>query len=95
MASAALIRLVSPGGPKYLPLTNYLTGQPPSVERLELDFAQVIIIIRDELPKSAWLYRSWWANDPTHNQAKAWLDAGWETANVRMEERLLTFVRRR
>jgi hypothetical protein len=95
MASASLIRLVPPGGPKYQRLRNHLAGQLATVTRIEMSFGWVIVIISDQLPKSAWLHRAWWANDPTHIQAKAWLEAGWETTNVRMEERMLTFVRRR
>lgn len=45
---------------------------------LVLDFMDLDSIIVGSLPMAAWSYRGWWANDITHTQAKAWLDAGWE-----------------
>ena len=39
-------------------------------------------------------YPAWWSNDETgHSHAKAWLDAGWRTAEVDIPGRKLTFAR--
>ena len=34
-------------------------------------------VIGSKLPESATLYSSWWGNDYSHSQAKAWMDAGY------------------
>lgn len=45
-----------------------------------------------ELPASALRHRAWWSNNPTrHVQAKAWLSAGYRTADVGPDS--VTFVR--
>ncbi|MGH9804818.1 MAG: type II toxin-antitoxin system RelE family toxin [Candidatus Acidiferrales bacterium] len=91
--SAAFLGLVSPTGRKYLPLAKHLTAQPASVKRLDLDFAQIILIISDELPKSAYLYQAWWANDITKVQAAAWIAVGWKTVDLQLAKRKVAFVR--
>jgi hypothetical protein len=48
------------------------------------------------LPKSARLYRPWWANDArgSHTHANAWLVAGFITARVNLAGETLVFVRK-
>jgi hypothetical protein len=60
---------------KYYLLTNFLKEQQKNI--IELTFQEVILIINNPLPESAYKYRPWWANDKTHSQAQAWLDAGY------------------
>lgn len=91
--SAGFLGLVSPKGRKYLPLAKHLAAQPASVKRLDLDFAQIILIISDELPRSAYLYQAWWANDITKVQAAAWLAVGWKTVDLQLAKRKVAFVR--
>jgi hypothetical protein len=57
-----------------------------------MTFAEIEIIIADKLPDSARLYSAWWANDPTHVQATAWLNAGWKVDSVNKHQRSVTFV---
>ena len=46
------------------------------------------------LPASARLHQAWWANDRArHVQAKAWLDAGFESEQVDMKAGTLAFRR--
>jgi len=90
---ATLIRLISPSGKKYLGLTNHLAEQPFDIRKVPLYFAEIITIISAELPKSAYLYSAWWANDKTHVQANAWLSVGWRTAKLELEERRVIFER--
>ena len=46
------------------------------------------------LPASARLHQAWWANDHArHVQAKAWLDAGFESEQVDMKAQMLVFRR--
>ena len=61
--------------PKYQPLRDYLCGSTENT--LQMTVAQIESLIGAELPDSAWEHREWWANDRTHVQARAWLDAGW------------------
>jgi hypothetical protein len=75
---------------KYEPLGEYLRKQ--TTKRATLSFKDVEGIIGDALPDSARNHRAWWANDPKHVEAKAWLDAGWKSASVSlMEERVVFF----
>lgn len=77
-------RRVSPTGGtggKYAPLAEYLKGQ---VTGVDLDFDAIGALVGG-LPTSARRHRAWWANDATHPQARAWLEAGWRVAAVDLE----------
>lgn len=76
---------------KYDPLEVRLRG---AGERVAMTFCEVEQVV-GSLPRSARVYRPWWANDHTHVQARAWLGAGFETAEVDLEKRRVVFVRRR
>lgn len=77
---------------KYDPLHRFLRKQAHT--RVPTSFAQVESIIGAHLPTSARSHRAWWANDASgHIHAKAWLDAGYETADVDMEAQQLVFKR--
>jgi hypothetical protein len=58
------------GKSKYDPLKDYLQRISSSKT---LSFAEIEQILGLELPKSAYLYEAWWANDKTHVQANSWL----------------------
>jgi hypothetical protein len=60
---------------------------------MPISFQEIERILRKPLPRSAFEYRAWWANDPTKPQSSAWLGEGWRTVGVNMSERRLTFVR--
>jgi len=90
---ATVLRLISLSAKKYLPLTKFLAEQSPETRRLDMSFAEIIMIISAELPKSTYLYSAWWANDATHVQATAWLSVGWKTAELRLCDRRVTFER--
>jgi hypothetical protein len=76
---------------KYAPVAEFLSIQEQG--RVRLGFDDVEAILGAALPKSAADYQAWWANDPTHSQAKAWLDAGWQTENLNLQRRVVEFVR--
>jgi hypothetical protein len=76
---------------KYAPVADFLLRLEES--RVRLSFEEVEAILGATLPKSAVVYQAWWANDPTHSQAKAWLDAGWQTENLNLPRRTVEFVR--
>jgi hypothetical protein len=63
---------------KYYPLELFLKCSLPTVDRVELSFFQVELILRLALPASAFKYQPWWGNDKSHVQAKAWKNAGFK-----------------
>ncbi|MBA3572536.1 MAG: DUF4268 domain-containing protein [Pyrinomonadaceae bacterium] len=77
----------------YAPLANYLQAVSPDVKSFPITFAEIEVLIRTELPKSAFDYRSWWANDPERPHSAQWLEAGWRAQSVNMSARRLTFAR--
>ena len=76
---------------KYDPLRDFLRGH--SGEAVELSFPELAQIVGG-LPRSAYAYRPWWANNRSHPQAKAWLEVGYE-AVVDWTSRKVRFYRRR
>jgi len=82
-------------GDKYIGLKRYLQNLKEPI--IVLSYKDIEKIIGDTLPKSAYIYaEAWWANDRTHSQAIAWLDAGYETDYVTDTYKLekITFVKR-
>lgn len=75
---------------KYDPLRDYLRAQKH--QRVSMSFAE-IEKLGVSLPASAIKHRPWWANNKHHSQANAWLDAGYETQQVDIAGRRLTFYR--
>jgi hypothetical protein len=58
---------------------------------LTMTFEEVAELIPGGLPASAFKYTAWWANDSTHVEARAWLDAGRTTSAVDLASRRVTF----
>ncbi len=76
----------------YQPLEKYLKSQ--SFGEIPMSFAEIARILGRALPKSAYDHRPWWANEAAgHSHAKAWLNAGFETAQVDMAQQKLIFRR--
>ena len=83
---------------KYQPLYEYLASRQ-NLLRVWMTFAEVSQVIRAPLPKSAFTYREWWANQTNtakRPQAAAWRDAGFEVASLYQESASghVEFVRR-
>ena len=76
---------------KYGPLQRHLTEL--NGEEWQASFADIEAIIGSNLPASARSHRAWWGNDRSHGHARAWLDAGWQTADVDMAAESLRFQR--
>ena len=78
---------------KYEPLTDYLRTQPG--DACALSFLDIERIIGCSLPASAREHRSWWGNDRTHTQARAWMQAGFgaEPSSRRIEPVVFKRVR--
>ncbi|MEV6985315.1 hypothetical protein AB0M95_29200 [Sphaerisporangium sp. NPDC051017] len=62
-------------------------------DRIGMTFAEVAVIIGNDLPPSAFTRRAWRSSDPGHTQA-VWLDAGY-AARPDFGERRVTFIRTR
>ena len=76
---------------KYEKLARYLEKRDE--EKLNLTFKEIETILGEPLPEAA-KNRAWWANSATNNHAlNGWMDVGWETANVKMKERVLDFIK--
>lgn len=78
---------------KYAPLFHHLDKLATS--QWSTTFTTLERILGFDLPKSARLYRPWWANDSKsgHSQSMAWEIAGWKTAQVDLEAETLVFQR--
>jgi hypothetical protein len=74
----------------YESLQRYLQTQDG--EHVTLSFAQLADILGRTLPKVA-QHATWWANDPDHPEARAWLEAGYQVAFVSLESQSVTFIR--
>ena len=72
---------------KYDPLLAYLADHP---ESLTMSFAQVAQLVGG-LPPSADRWSAWWANDPGHVQARAWLNRGHRVESVELAARRVRF----
>ncbi len=77
---------------KYRNLARFFEAQPSDFLRMTFD--EVEREAGFKLPASARLHQAWWANDRAHHvQAKAWLDAGFESEQVDMKAQMLVFKR--
>lgn len=59
----------------------------------QLSFAQIEDWLGERLPASAREHRAWWANDPSHAQARAWMASGWRSQDVDLASETLRFRR--
>ncbi len=69
---------------KYNPLETFFANN--KFESVKLTLSEIEKIIGDSLPLSASKHSAWWANDTTHVQAQAWLNAGWKVGNFFLGE---------
>lgn len=77
---------------KYDPLRKHLTGG--TLTRWRATFAEVEAVLGFSLPRSAYAYPAWWSNDATgHSHSRAWLEAGWKTQGVDLQNQQVTFLK--
>lgn len=78
---------------KYQPLTDHLKSRQAS--QYPITFKEIESLIGDALPPSAYRHRAWWSNNPSNSvMTKAWLEAGWISTDVDIEDRKLVFRRK-
>ncbi len=76
---------------KYVPLARHLLNAQLTSQNIKLSFHEIEGILQTSLPRSAQKHRAWWANDPSHVQAAAWLSMGWRIANVDLQDEVVIF----
>jgi cytidine deaminase len=78
---------------KYSNLYDFLTGKEEKVAIVKLTVLDIEEVLGFKLPDAAFKYMTaWWANDPEHTQAGAWLDAGWK-AYPQKDGKTIAFMR--
>jgi len=76
---------------KYDPIEVYLANCDE--DKIELTFEEIENMIDDTLPRSAFEHSAWWANDGTHSQGRAWINAGYRVDSFDQQRGVVTFVR--
>ena len=78
---------------KYIPLKEYLVAKSQEGDHITITFKDVEKIIKEALPKTAYIDRPWWANTQRSNHAKAWLSAGWKVDKVNLKKGEVLFMK--
>ena len=78
---------------KYDPLKQFLVDS--GADSITKNFDEIADIVGIELPASAFKHRAWWSNNKTNSViTQAWLEAGYVTRNVNMDQCTLEFHKR-
>lgn len=77
---------------KYAPLLHFLQRQ--TAKQIIMTYAEVEAVLGFELPNSAYTYTMWW-NPKGHPHCQAWLQAGYDVADVgeALRTKIITFDR--
>ncbi len=76
---------------KYGPLTAFLAAEHG--RKVRMTFAEIEAVLGQKLPAKSKAVRAWWSNNPSNNvMTKAWLAAGYRTAEVDVAGEVLSFV---
>lgn len=77
----------------YEPLQNHLKSL--KYGRWKATFSEIEQVLNRRLPKSAYSYQAWWANQEGHghSQTAAWRDIGWRTTNLDLAGKRVEFER--
>lgn len=80
---------------KYTPLEHYLRDLPMAQKDVTLPFDQIERILGKKLPKSAYQYQAWWANEKKPHQPEklAILNAGWRVDAVNFTSKWVRLTR--
>ena len=78
---------------KYEPLGQFLRKQKR--DRVPMTFAEIERVLKAKLPASKFS-RAFWSNNTENNvMTRVWVEAGFETAEVRMQSSSLVFHRKK
>ena len=79
---------------KYEILSQFLREQ--ATQEVPVTFAEIEHVIGGKLPRSAYVHRPWWSNNPSNSaMTRVWLEAGFRTERVDMAGKKLVFRRMR
>ena len=81
------------GSKKYRFLSDYL--QDSNQSRVKLSYAEIEEILGFELPESAAVHRTFWANTSSHSIALSWLSVNYSVAEVNLEDQYIVFEQAR
>jgi hypothetical protein len=78
---------------RYEPLAQFLSAK--KADSWEASFEEIERRLGAPLPRSAYKYPAWWANQsgPGHSQTKGWRSVGWRTCDLDLEGRRVRFER--
>lgn len=78
---------------RYQPLADFLAAKKGG--QWDASFAEIEERLGFPLPRSAYRYPAWWANQNGngHSQTKGWRSVGWRTVKLDLERRRVTFAR--
>jgi hypothetical protein len=77
---------------KYTDIGRLLNSRGTDLVRI--DFEDIEEALGFHLPASAHNHAEWWSNNyKGHVQARAWMDAGWQTEGLDLKSRKVTFRR--
>ena len=78
---------------RYEPLAQFLASK--KADSWDASFAEIETRLGAPLPKSAYKYPAWWANQngPGHSQTHGWRSVGWRTCDLDLERRRVRFER--
>lgn len=80
---------------RYEPLAQFLASK--KADTWDATFDEIEARLGAALPKSAYKYPAWWANQtgPGHSQTRGWRSVGWRTCHLDLERRRVRFERER
>ncbi len=80
---------------RYEPLAQFLAAK--KTDSWEASFDEIEKRIGASLPRSAYKYPAWWANQtgPGHTQTRGWRSVGWRTCDLDLERQRVRFERER
>lgn len=76
---------------KYQPLQNHLISL--KTDAWVAQFSEIEDILGFSLPRSAYLYPAWWANQEYSPQCQSWLSVGWVTSELDLVKKIVTFCK--
>jgi hypothetical protein len=78
---------------RYEPLAQFLAAK--KADAWEASFEEIEAKLGVPLPRSAYKYPAWWANQsgPGHSQTYGWRSVGWRTRDLDLERRRVRFER--
>jgi hypothetical protein len=80
---------------RYQPLADFLAAK--KTDEWNATFSDIEARLGFPLPKSAYTYPAWWANQvgSGHSQTRGWRSVGWRTTALDLERRRVRFERER